>query len=231
MPIIGRGLIARNLQTTLPAQLQDTLFFACGVSNSLSASSQDYARELALLQQYTITDSHLVYFGTCSIYDSLLSDTPYVKHKLKVENILKKRAKTTVIRFPQVIGNPPNPFTLCSFLHSNIVNRQRFQVWSKAKRYLIDIDDALGIMYEILPSLTNRFSIVDIAPPDPVPVLSIVHTLEQLTGIKAIYSTVDKGDSYCIDLSTLTSIHPHSIDRFGSDYVNAVLSKYFARSV
>lgn len=222
-------MIAKNLQKTLSISFPDTIFFASGVSNSSSTSQQDFERELSILSKYIDSEAHLVYFSTCSIYDPSLANSSYVKHKLNIESILGCRPRTTVIRLPQVIGNPPNPFTLCNLLYSKLINQQSFYVWKNATRYLIDIDDVIGIMSEILPGLGHKTVFINIAPPQAYSVLSLVQVLEEITGIKAVYTIIEKGRSYSIDLDTMYSVHPASLSRFGSDYLKSVIYKYFSR--
>jgi len=103
MPIIGTGDIGSILEPRKGA-----LFFASGVSNSVSSTEEDFKRELELLrwQDQTLC---LFYFSTISIF---YKQSPYINHKKKMELFIKSNWNNyNIIRIGNISwGNNPNTF-------------------------------------------------------------------------------------------------------------------------
>lgn len=135
--IIGNGDVASVL-----TDKRDFLFFASGVSNSQETRNEEFKREKDLLfAQY---DKHknkrLVYFSSLSI---LYADTPYARHKRKMEQYVKMFPNWAIIR----IGNidwGTNPNTIINFFRNQkekgekpiildtfryVVNKDEFLYW------------------------------------------------------------------------------------------------------
>jgi nucleoside-diphosphate-sugar epimerase len=114
--IIGSGMLARAFSAY--AEHEDIVILAAGISNSRELRSEAYERELNLVERTisSIADRQLVYFSTCSIYDPDTANSPYVLHKLNVENMISDAvANFTLFRLPQVVGGNANSKTLISF--------------------------------------------------------------------------------------------------------------------
>ena len=102
--IVGKGLIA-SLFTEVDQE--DIVIFASGVSNSSETNPAEFYREEKLvretLSQYS--EALFVYFSTCSIYDSSKSNSPYVLHKLHMEDIIHTAAKKyLILRVSNAVG-------------------------------------------------------------------------------------------------------------------------------
>ncbi|AEW77973.1 naD-dependent epimerase/dehydratase [Aggregatibacter actinomycetemcomitans ANH9381] len=71
------------------------IIFASGVSNSNETSFENFNREkellLEVLEQYK--DKTIVYFSSCSIYDSSLTNSLYVYHKMCMERLVRENSK------------------------------------------------------------------------------------------------------------------------------------------
>jgi hypothetical protein len=121
--IIGNGDIASVL-----TDREDFIWFASGVSNSQETRSAEFRREKDLLFTFADdTEKRLVYFSTLSVF---YKDSPYTRHKRRMEQYVKMFPKHTIIR----IGNidwGTNPHT--------IINHFREQ---KARGLPLDIQDA-----------------------------------------------------------------------------------------
>ena len=74
--------------------LPEVIFFASGVSNSSEISEKEFNREENLIHKILGDNpqKQFVYFSTCSIYDSSKNGSPYVLHKLKMEQIIINKA-------------------------------------------------------------------------------------------------------------------------------------------
>ena len=58
-----------------------------------------------------------IYISTCSIYDPSRKNTAYVKHKLNMENVVKKNFnKFVIVRFPEVVGFNTNKNNLINLV-------------------------------------------------------------------------------------------------------------------
>lgn len=114
--IIGSGLIA-SLFTN--HDREDCIFFASGVSNSLETKKSEFLREENLIRK-TIGENPektFAYFSTCSIYDLSKTESPYVLHKLKMEQIIAEHnSKYIIFRVSNAVGKGGNPNLLMNYL-------------------------------------------------------------------------------------------------------------------
>src|SRR5687768_6321770 len=86
--VIGNGMIATRFNSY--STNEKFVIFASGVSNSVTTNSAHFAREDQLLHSVIEKNPNktLVYFSTCSIYDHSMVQSPYVLHKLKMEETI-----------------------------------------------------------------------------------------------------------------------------------------------
>lgn len=203
--IVGNGLIAKAF-----GDIDDVVVFASGVSNSRETRTSEFEREEELFRSMP-KDLFMVYFSTCSVYE--YTYTPYIAHKLHMESLTADR-RGLIIRLPQVAGRSKNPHTLLNFLHDRVKHGKRFEVWSGAVRYIIDIDDvvgdAKGRILRMTPGIINYTT-------KPTSVLTIVKAFENIIGKKANYKIVRKGVGYTIPGVKIDS------------NINRILNKYYGR--
>jgi nucleoside-diphosphate-sugar epimerase len=201
--VIGHGMLANTFHSY--AKSQDILVFASGVSNSRETNVAAYAREETLLREslkahpYTL----FIYFSSCSIYDSTLQNSPYVLHKIKMENIIQNKAqKWLILRLPQVVG-PTNSPTLVNFLFQSILAHKEITIFKHATRNLIWHEDVFTIIHEIIKIPTMLNQIINIASLYNKSVSQIVEYIEQITSTQAKKSFINSGQSYNIDISAI----------------------------
>lgn len=203
--------------------------FASGVSDSTEARPEAFRRESNLLRRVRAAhpDALLVYFGTCSVNDPDQRDTPYVRHKLAMEaQLMASPGPWMVLRLPLAIGSGHRGNTLAKFLHDRIVRGKKFDVWTRASRYPIDVEDAFRIARQLIadPSMWRRTINIALRP---YPILDFVRILEEIVGKRAVYRLVDKGQQYelhCPEVASLVdALHLDS----GDNYLRRVLRKYF----
>jgi nucleoside-diphosphate-sugar epimerase len=224
--IYGSGLIANRFKIFYTND-RNIYIYASGVSDSSCTSKSEFDREERLLREALKNRfQKFVYFSTCSIYDDELSKTAYVKHKLRMENILKDYEGLMVVRLPQLIGCTSNKSTVINFLWDHITNNLEFELWSRATRNLIDIDDVYKAVNSILLSPNNPPAFVNIANPFSATIQEIVGLMEELANKKARYINVDKGSTYSIDISLISHLYPDFINLFPSGYLKLVFAKY-----
>jgi len=193
--LIGKGLIASTFKHY--SDNSEVIVFASGVSNSGESNAAEYEREFKLLQQFVSSNSKLIYFSTCSVIDDSLKESSYIRHKLNVEKYISENFYSFIIfRLPIVVGKNTNPFTLTNFLFNKIKNNEKFTLFDKAHRYLIDIDD-LGL---ILSSMINvgKFDnqILDVCFNNKTSILELIAIFEKIINKKALYIIKESGSSY-----------------------------------
>ena len=210
------------------AERDDIVILAAGISNSRELRLEEYERELNLVKKTisSIADRQLIYFGTCSVYDPDAANSPYVLHKLNVENMISDAVTNfTLFRLPQVVGRMANSKTLISFLYKSIVTHQSIDVWSGAYRYIIDVDDVASIVSHAINNKMFTNSIVNVSS-NPSLVMELIKILEDITGENAICSLIEKGSFYSIDATSIRPILEQLGIEFGPKYTISVLSKY-----
>ncbi|MBT2745048.1 MULTISPECIES: NAD-dependent epimerase/dehydratase family protein [unclassified Lysobacter] len=224
--IVGNGLIAKAFQARSENDRATTIF-ASGVSNSSETSEQSFARERQLLlETLRAAQGKFVYFSTCSLTDADRKTTPYVVHKTEMEALVLAYGDALVLRLPQVVGYTPNPHTLTNFLASRIASGERFTLWTKAIRSLIDVDDIASIATAMIDSgFTGR--VTDIAAPGALTMMELVETMERLLARKGNYDLVERGGGNVPDAAlTMQFAQKLGIDLLDR-YPERVLRKYY----
>ena len=221
-------MLARAFHDALHAR-DDVLVYASGVSNSQCSDPREFARERTLLAQTAESARNgacLVYFSTCSVDDPESAATPYVAHKMQMEALVRAHPAHLVIRLPQVVGRTPNPHTLLNYLHARIARGERFSVWGRAFRNVIDCDDVRAISVGLIDS-GIRGDIINVANTVNYPILEIVKALERVCGGHAVYDVVDRGGAWRIDVSRMIAFADRAGVRFGEAYLERALRKYY----
>lgn len=227
--IIGSGMLARAFSPAY-SHRQDVCVYAAGVSNSSCNELPEFVRERERLRDALRQANHVdafVYFGTCSVADTDVKDTFYVQHKLDMEKVVRAHPRNLIFRLPQVAGKTTNPHTLLNFLHARISRRERFNLWSKATRNIIDVDDVALISQHLISTSSLRNTTINLANVVNYKMAEIVSEMEHVVGKQAIYDVVDRGSDYLIDTSAISSVLGKVNLNFGSDYLKKVIEKYY----
>jgi len=215
--VVGDGMIGRAFQLCFPDD-QAVTFYAAGVSNSEGCDYRDFQREEARLRESFDPERTLVYFSTCAVYGPE-QHTPYVAHKLAMEEVVKTHPKWLILRLSNVAGRTTNPHTLLNYLFARISRSERITVWAKARRNIIDVSDVVATTERLL-EIGVRDEIVNVAAPKDYNMLEIVGAFEDVLGKRAIIDLVDKGGSYPIDVARM-------LTPFRRDYLRNVIAKYY----
>ena len=147
--IIGHGDIASVL-----TDHEDHIYFASGVSNSQETRESEYRREVFLLLDQD-KSKHLIYFSSLSIF---YSNTPYTRHKIFMERLIKKYFEHyTIVRMGNITWGT-NPHTLINFIQNKIRNREPFEI-KDVYRYVVDKDEFLHWM-SMIPDWSCELNIV-----------------------------------------------------------------------
>ncbi|HCR78061.1 MAG TPA: hypothetical protein DIW37_16960, partial [Chryseobacterium sp.] len=192
--IIGNGLIANSLKNI---DSKHHLYFASGVSNSLETRSSEFEREFSLLKNSIIPheEKKLFYFSTLSVNDLSKQQSPYVLHKLEIENFIKENCKNYIIlRVGNIVGKGGNPNTLFNFLKTQIIQGSNFMLHQKARRLLLDIDDITEFLESNCTNVNNQT--INFAYPYYYDLKEIVEAIKNKLQKEANYQESDEGDFY-----------------------------------
>jgi nucleoside-diphosphate-sugar epimerase len=229
MLVIGNGMMANAFKD---AQLQGNIVvFASGVSNSLEIDAKQFEREEKLVRS-TIQnnkEAYFIYFSTCSIYDNLTKEKPYVKHKLHIEQLIERHCPNYLIcRVSNIVGRNGNPNTLINYLYRNILNQTDYQAWVQAERNILDVDDLVyyvNAVYEL--GIKNK--IITIANSSNCKVIEIINEIEAYIGAKSHHQAMDFEHELKLDVSYLDDLGIRRPLHFDSPkaYIKQILNKYF----
>lgn len=220
--IIGKGLIAQSLEHI---DTENHLFFASGVSNSLETRSSEFDREFSLLKESIekYPQRRLVYFSTLSINDQSKQESPYVLHKLKLEEYIRNNTSShLILRIGNIVGNGGNPNTLFNFLKTQISQGKTFTIHQHARRLLLDIDDVSKFL-QVNDNRSNNQT-VNFAYPYYFDLKEIVQALERRMQKKAHYMETDEGDFYRVDFNETANNFFTGID--AGEYLRILAEKY-----
>ena len=209
----------------------DVTVFASGVSNSLEDRKKEFHREQELLIESLggLSRSLLIYFGTCSIYDPSMRGTHYIRHKLKMEQIIVDSGLPYLIfRLPQIVGKSNNDSTLTNYLFSNILHEHHFYVWKKAIRFLVDIADVVRYVSYVFDDRKEFNRTINFFM-SSCNVFEIVSIFEDIIGKKAHYTLLEKGEPYSIPI-TNTFVPEDAGILLNDNYAENVLLKYYSLS-
>lgn len=229
--IIGSGLLAKAFSSAYSCN-EDVCIYAAGVSNSKCTDSREFEREQVRLLDAIQKAMHVgafVYFGTCSVADFETNGTPYVQHKLAMEQLVVQHPQHLILRLPQVAGITPNPHTLLNFLFAKIARSEAFGLWRYAKRNIIDIADVASIVAQLLSDEVLRNTTLNIANPTNYSMLKIVGVMESIIGKKAVYDVLNKGGEYHVDISLILPYLSKAQVNFSEDYLVKVINKYYGK--
>jgi nucleoside-diphosphate-sugar epimerase len=226
--VIGNGLMAQAFYRYMNDD--NILIFASGVSSSKSCTAYDCAREEVLLRKsLDKCDGKIlfVYFSSCSIASSNLSGDTYHTHKKKMEEIIQMNAKRyTIFRLPNVVGSVVNLDTLFYYLVDKVKKQKAFELWSGAKRNVMDIDDVVSVVNNIIDDDIFINETTNIANLNDVTVDEIVHEIAKYLGVDVKYSKIEHNDNYFIDTTKVQPI----IDRLGlnlnANHLERIIKKY-----
>lgn len=222
--IVGKGMLAEAFKDYKVEN--DFLLLAAGVSDSSERKNSAFLREKRTVREAICNNSSLkaVYFSTCSIYG--VARTPYIEHKLEMENLIKENAESyLILRLPQVVGYTRN-LTLISFVVDQLLKKNNFEIKINAKRNLIDVCDVVRITCHLLNIENSTQAIVNIATKENVSIFDIVKKISDILGTSANYSEVPGGEAYPISVNFIEEILGSGDPIFFDNYWISILEKY-----
>lgn len=226
--VIGNGMIAQRFSKYL--YQKDVVIFASGVSNSKEIHLAPYIRERALVESTLarLTNQLFVYFSTSSVNDPIEQNTPYIKHKLAIEQLIKTKAPNyLIIRASNVVGGLGNRHTVLNYFWEHIQQGKSFAVWQYASRNLIDLDDLYMAVEQALTSSAYKNQTLTLVNPHSIEPLQLVRAIETYSGRQAIFEQIDKGVSFNVysHISQLLNVEESYWQP--DQYIRRLLQKYY----
>jgi nucleoside-diphosphate-sugar epimerase len=228
--IYGKGLIAKSFSKY--KKNRKFIFFASGVSNSLETNLLEYNREIQLLKKVLLKKKKkqiFIYFSSCSVLDPSKKNSLYVKHKLKIENIIKNFDYYYIFRLPNVVGKTSNNFTLINNLIYKLINKKKILAYSGATRNIIDIKDVVSIVDLILKIDLSKNKIINIANKYNNKIIDIISYLSTI--FKSQSLIISKKylikSSYAINVNYIKKYINLLNIKFHKNYYKEVLNKYY----
>jgi len=228
--VVGNGLIAQYFKNDF-FESEKIILFASGVSDSQCIDQTQFNREEKLLNNYlnNIGKANLfVYFSTISIYDPSRNNSPYVKHKLKMESLLLNYPKTKIFRIGQVASkNLGNNNNLLNFINNAINENKKIELWGNSLRSIVDIEDVVKIIRHLITKSYNGDRIINISNPNLNSMIEIIRTFEKIKKNKARYILLNKGEKYKFNIDYIGSVIFDCKIKFDDMYLEKVISKYY----
>ena len=221
--IIGNGLLGSAF---IEFDLPEVIFFASGVSNSSEISEKEFNREENLIHKILGDNpqKQFVYFSTCSIYDSSKNGSPYVLHKLKMEQIIINKASNyLILRVSNAVGKGGNPNLLMNYIYSSILNKKKITIHKNAKRNLIDVEDVVKISHNII-SNNIKNKIINIAFKENIAIENLVNNFEKILKTKTEKVYIEIGESYSIDIQNIKAYFRNTDV---NNYLENIINKYY----
>jgi dTDP-4-dehydrorhamnose reductase len=203
--IIGNGLLANSLRDI---DRESVTFFCSGVSDSGETNPLAFERELSLLG---MQDSRLLlcYFSTVSIFNPSRQNTPYIRHKVKMEEAIRQRFPNhLIIRLPNMVGEGGNASNLFPYFMRSIAEGKEVTIFDNTHRELMEVQLLSGIVDALLHA--GYTGSIDAGFGDAPKVkdiyLHMCQLLEATPNMK-----IEKGeDAYEVDYSEFTTLMKHA---------------------
>lgn len=226
--VVGNGLMANQFKNYKDSD--EIIIFASGVSNSKETDQNLFYREEQLLKSLPI-DKLLVYFSTCSLYDPTLQNSPYVRHKMAMEYVIKYRfKKSLVFRLPNVVGNTNNKNTFFNYFKEGIKNEEKIKVDVLASRYLIDAEDLPILLSGIIERYKDENKIgqkkINVAFDNKTMVIDIVDMMMKLLNKKISVILTHNGCDYEFDKKYFEDYLKSINYKQSENYTYNLLKKY-----
>lgn len=221
--VIGNGLIANQF---FDYDNENVIFFASGVSNSLECDKNEFIKEQNLIEN-TISNNPnklLIYFSTCSIYDSSKYKSPYVLHKLHMEEIVKEsKMNYLIFRVSSAVGDGGNPNLLMNYLINKFRKSLPIVIHKNASRNLIDVEDLRNITLKYIENMEYN-QIVNVAYIENFQISEIIDNIEIVLKKEAIKEVMDIGENYSVYIKDL-NYNFAILDKH--EYLKNMISKYY----
>lgn len=243
MDVIGHGFLAQHL-AGIAGSHEHVVALAAGVSAAAGTSPAQFEREALrladVLARCAASGERLVFFSTAStgMYgaagqgredESVVPGTPYGRHKLGLEQVIRRSGVDhLVVRLAHVVGPNQPPHQLLPSLLSQVL-RGEVRLHEGARRDIIDVTDVVGILHRLLTAGVHG-EVVNIATGWAVPVEQLISRIEHTLGRRARRTLVRTPPvNHLVSTAKLHRLVPEVAGMgFGATYFEAVLDRYLS---
>ena len=181
--IIGDGFIGKSLYKIKKDLIKTNyIIYAAGISHSKTKSKRNLNKELSSFKIFLKNNlsKKVIYISTADVTNSISNKSLYVKNKIKIEKLIKKRLKNYIIlRLPQIIGKSKNKNTLVNYFYFNIKNNKPLVLIKNFKRNVLDIADILKLIKIIVYSKKTKNKVIVLSNKYSVQPMDIVKIFEK----------------------------------------------------
>ena len=230
--IIGDGFLAKNFsKIKTHIKKSNYLIFAAGISDSKTNSKYKLKREIRIFKKFTNKNylENIVYISTADINNNLKKKDLYVKNKIIIENLIKKRFKNYIIlRLPQIIGNSKNKKTLINYFFQSIKKGKKILVYNNVRRNVLDIDDVIKVLKIIIFDKKMKRKTITLANKHSFQPLDLIKILEKKLNKKANIKFAKKvKQRWQINNNTSAILFKKAKVSFDKNYLYKKINKYF----
>jgi nucleoside-diphosphate-sugar epimerase len=226
--VVGKGLVASMFLTYQSAA--DKIIFASGISNSSFVDLPGSTRESSLLLEYInrYPDAQIIYFSTASVYDDSRSDSFYIQHKLRMEQLIQENAADYIIfRVSNIVGGGQNPHTLINNFLEQLALDRPIEIWQYATRNIIGLHDFYSIVDSCIRIQQPSKEVINVANPFNYTILQIVDSISRFRNKIPILNLKNEGAPYLIDISSIKVLIENIGLDFSGNYLDKLLKRYY----
>lgn len=226
--IIGRGLLANALREL---DQESYLFYVNGISNSVIENIREDNFEMNEIiaiagKNY---DKTFVYFSTIQLNSKENLERPYVIHKIKMEESVKRLFPDyVIIRTSNIIGkNPWNTHTLFNYLYNSLKDGRKISAVESAVRNILDVEHFMKLVNHYIVHYKKEPATVNIVNSLSYPMFEILLEFEKIFETKFMKDNskikIAKFEAPCLFSAQL--IKECSIEL--NNYLADVIKKYY----
>ena len=226
--IIGRGLLASALKEI---DREQVVFYANGISNStidsIATDNFEAKQVLEIAAQRKVET--FIYFSTIQVNAEENYDRPYVIHKIKMEELVRRDSQHyLIIRTSNIIGkNPWNSHTLFNYLYNSLKEKKEINVIESASRNILDVEHFIKLLDHYLVHYKKGSATVNIVNSHSCQMHEILSAFENIFDSKFLKNNatikIAKFEAPCLFSAKL--IHECGIDL--DNYLANVIKKYY----
>lgn len=223
--VIGSGLLANNMSCF--GENPEVLIFASGVSNSKETREYEFQREFDLLSSFLDDTKKLVYFSTCGVLYHCSEESPYVKHKKKMEEFIKSSFKNYLIcRLPNVVGKSENPHTSFNYFKSRIIEGTEITIEKNTTRYFIDVQDVVETLTPIIIDPVQNQKEFNVCFKTKISIEDFVKLMANEIGEEPRIVVTESGCSIDIENDEFLDLVEPKFKNMSSEYNIQIIKKY-----
>ena len=230
--IIGRGLLASALRGI---DDDSYLFYANGISNSVLEDIPRNNFEIEEVKRISIEHREriFIYFSTSQVNSELNHDRAYVKHKLYIEELIKRKFENyLIIRTSNLVGfNPWNQHTLFNYLYHALTVNEQITVNPILERNFLDVSHFTSLLKNYLENYDLN-QIVEIVNPLSFTMNQLISDFEKCFSKRFhLKKESGKNDFAVFELNTkLSKILFKNCNISIDNYIPRLLKKYYVDS-